>query len=604
MRYLIVIVFAMSGISLQAQDVVWQQIISEKVPNDMRLAGSLYQLGRYAQTEPAAALAKAREWEMVSRQDGKIYIELEAVGSTDFIDVGPAEAAGLEIQNSWKRFASAWAQPSQLITVGEQLSEYYTIRATNNMKSEFEGPLVMNDSTYTVNGVDATGMKIMVIDLGFDTLSEAQAAGALPGVILSTDHTGSGLQANGVHGTACMETVYDHATGATYYADRIGSSSDLGNAVDDAISDGVDIISFSVSYFNTGWSDNEGGACEAMNDAAQAGILCFVSSGNYSDGDHYQGGWSDPDGDDWYNFSNGSERNYMVVGPGSQADVALQWAAGPDPFADDYDLFLYDSITGNLLASSTAAYDFESVTWTNNGANPVTVYVSILNDGSDENALEMFSKDAVPFGTSTATNATTSPSNCTEYNVICVGAVPQSLYGSAPGTGGINAGYSSQGPSNSGLTLPDVVGPTATTAFAYGGTWNGTSCSTPNCAGMAAVFWANNPSLSDDGVRKALLRQAEIFKDWGASGMDNIYGRGGMYVHDYKPNTIYILASSGNSSGTSSLPYVSLEQANTNAPSNKNAFFLDYSYEQPPAGSIVNKPMIYRAAPPTQTIIE
>ena len=71
--------------------------------------------------------------------------------------------------------------------------------------------------------------------------------------------------------------------------------------------------------------------------------------------------------------------------------------------------------------------------------------------------------------------------------------------------------YSSQGPSNGGMTVPDLTGPTNTTGFTYS-TFTGTSCATPNVAGAACAFWSARPTYSNTAIRWLLYEQAELLK--------------------------------------------------------------------------------------------
>ena len=49
--------------------------------------------------------------------------------------------------------------------------------------------------------------------------------------------------------------------GATWRLYKTNSLADLGTAVDNCIANGVDVITHSISRYNTGWDDNSGDAC-------------------------------------------------------------------------------------------------------------------------------------------------------------------------------------------------------------------------------------------------------------------------------------------------------------------------------------------------------
>ncbi len=59
--------------------------------------------------------------------------------------------------------------------------------------------------------------------------------------------------------------------------------------------------------------------------------------------------------------------------------------------------------------------------------------------------------------------------------------------------------------------------------------WNGTSMATPHVAGVAAVLWSFNPSLSNNDIRNAMNTTA---LDLGPEGRDNAYGYGLVQTYD------------------------------------------------------------------------
>ena len=179
--------------------------------------------------------------------------------------------------------------------------------------------------------------------------------------------------------------------------------------------------------------------------------------------------------------------------------------------------------------------------------------------------------------------------------------MPYGDYNDPAGTSGILASYSSRGPTNGGNQAPDICSPTGTTTVAYGGAFGGTSCATPNAAGTAAAFWSGHPFLSASGVRRILFAKAEIYKDWGASGDDNLYGRGGVFLFDYHIDNRYILSAAGNTASAPTLPYYSIEDVDNDAvvPENLRVYYLDKDATAPGTSIIINKPMLYRSLPGT-----
>ncbi len=599
-RFLIILIAVFSGSLMHAQQ-DWQQIIEQKMPDQLRMSCALWQVATFNETNTVAARQKATEMRLYSRDDGKYNVEIIYGRDVEQeIDENFVRSLNLEYHSKWKNRSSCWINTEDMLAVAQSLPEGYLMKAVLIQEEEDnQGPGQMNSDSYIAGGANGAGRRVAILDGGFNMLANAQNAGAAPAGYFGYDWTGNGLTSGtSVHGTACVETVFDHAPGATYYIHKIGNVTDMGNAVNSCIANGVDVISHSMSRYNLGWGDNSGAACSAVEDATDNGILFFTSAGNRN-GTHYQtGSFSDSDGDDWHQFSGADEQNNFSVSDDGRVSAYLQWNANPDWFADDYDLYLYDASNNNVLASSTSGGDFESISWTNTSGSTKNVYLAVKQDGTDNNAFEIFNHDkwCTDFQYKSSSNSTTSPSNSTQSNCISVGAVAWNSYGSAAGTTGILASYSSRGPTNSGGQGPDVCGPTNTTTVAYGGSFGGTSCATPNAAGMATAFWSEHNYLSASGVRSVLFRMAKLYNDWGSGGTDNLYGRGGLEVVDWVNNSRFVYQGAGNIFGFSSLPYYSMQQAESIAPTNYTMLFLGEVMNAPPVGqTLMNKPMFYKS---------
>ena len=89
--------------------------------------------------------------------------------------------------------------------------------------------------------------------------------------------------------------------------------------------------------------------------------------------------------------------------------------------------------------------------------------------------------------------------------------------------------YSSQGPTIDGRTKPDIVGHDSVSGATYGGfsscpsAFAGTSASSPEVAGAAALVKQAYPNLTADQLKAYLMRAA---RDLGDAGVDNVYGAG------------------------------------------------------------------------------
>jgi hypothetical protein len=446
-----------------------------------------------------------------------------------------------------------------------------------------EGPAVTNSEDYRDHGADCTGVTIAVIDSGYIGLVMARANGDAPPPASTTqvNYTPSPFESETTHGTGCTEALFDHCPDAMWRLYKIDSATDLGTAVTDAINHKVDVISHSQSWYNTGWEDDSGPACAAATDAADDGILFFTSAGNSAER-HWQGGFNaGPDLDEWHDWANGDETIDIRVPGNGTVTITLSWDTSGG--GSDYDLYLFDALMIVVLAQSTNGGNaYEEFTWTNPSPTAQTVGLAVEWVGGGTTPMEVFHlHDGWWLEHVVAAGSTTSPSNCTHGNIVSVGAVEHGDYGFAPGTVGIIEDYSSRGPSNSGMTLPDLVGPTDTTGFTFPLGFGGTSCATPNLAGAAAAFWSSAPLLGAEGVHYLIFEQARIFKDWGAVGADNDYGRGGVWLHTYHADTVWVDRRAGNAAGLPTLPYYYVSHAQFFAESGGRVVFLGQSYPEP-----------------------
>lgn len=100
---------------------------------------------------------------------------------------------------------------------------------------------------------------------------------------------------------------------------------------------------------------------------------------------------------------------------------------------------------------------------------------------------------------------------------------------SAVGYDGNRAAYSNYGPfvdiaapggSNDGITSHDILSTWPGNTYAYAA---GTSMATPHASGVAALYWSYNPSLTNEQVGRALIKNAD---DKGTVGWDKYYGYG------------------------------------------------------------------------------
>lgn len=590
MKKILTLIFALTFLVVYSQEITNAQLV-ENVPENVRIDATLYSIGKLAANNKAAAETQMSDagLRMRTGSNNEKLVNVEIVYKNDYnatkiegeIDKNYLESLGFKVETLWKNRASVWINVNEIMPLGLKLDNKYFMFAVRKILHDNQGPANMNSDSYS--GVGGSGRRVAIFDSGFGSLSSAVSGGHCPTPAYmwrngSQVATVASMSSGDVHGTACVETVFDHAPDATYELYDVGNDTEKGAAVNLCQSHGVNVISMSLSTYNNGWADNTGAACIAANDAGSSGILFFTSCGNRAQ-THWEGSFSDANGNNWHDWSGSDEQNNRTAAAGDYIRASLSW----NPVANsDYDVYIYRASDNTVLASSTnSGVTFEDVGWTNNTGSSVSIYIAVRKIGSASPVFEVFSHDdGSAYQYQVASGSNTSPSNSTNDNVLSVGAVPYTSYGSAAGTSGIIASYSSQGPTNSGNLAPAISSPTNTTTFVYGGGFGGTSCATPNAAGMAVAFWSGNTYLDGTGVRQILLKKAQIYKDWGTGGVDYIYGNGGLFLYDYAANTRYMHRGSSNTTGLTTRPFYTFAQAQTNTPDNGKVVILGGTYTE------------------------
>ena len=178
-----------------------------------------------------------------------------------------------------------------------------------------EGVELSGALTWQQGGYSGQGIRVAVIDVGFEGLAAALSAGELAHVVFTRDYTGDGMETGIVHGTACAEVVHDMAPQAELLLMKFDTDVELANAISDAISQGVDVITCSVGWYSTNFYDGTGTIPQIFAQAVNNGILCVTSAGN-SGVKQWEGDWLDTDGDGWLDFAPGDEENNFYLQAG------------------------------------------------------------------------------------------------------------------------------------------------------------------------------------------------------------------------------------------------------------------------------------------------
>jgi len=396
-----------------------------------------------------------------------------------------------------------------------------------------QGVALMNADEWQTAGYTGSGLNIAVIDGGFDSLTEAQVAGDMPVTYHSYDFEGSGLQTTTPHGTAVTEAIYDLVPDADFYLYKIADLTDLENAIDSCISNGVDIVNHSMGWFNAGgYYDGTGYVCSPVDTALNHGILWVNSAGN-SALQHYRDTFSVYSPGLYHDF-NGSGDTINSIGSYTDIEyirIVMNWD-DYDTYGssnEDYDLYLVRETSPSnwvVVASSTNNQD---------GTYPPQEMINILapTDGeygimvrevsiSTNADFTIFNLDK-NLGYYTESSSLTDPGTITD--VVTVGAINRTVYNT---TGAIEP-FSSQGPTTDGRMKPDVAAPDNCISHAFG-YWAGTSLSSPHTAGVCALIKSRFTGFNNNSIRNYLYDTCTV--DVGTSGKDNIYGWGKVVMPD------------------------------------------------------------------------
>jgi subtilisin family serine protease len=414
---------------------------------------------------------------------------------------------------------SARAQLAEEAGVGRVRAPYAFIE--NAVGGEEVG--VALASAWHQKGFTGKNVKVAIIDGGFTGLADRQAAGELPANIVTQDFCEGEFNTASDHGTAVTEIVHEMAPDAQLYLICVGTEVDFATAVAYAKSQGVSVVNMSLGWEGPYRNDGGGPIGAGVADARASGILWVNAAGNEAM-NHWSGTF-DPVGPPVHKWApNGDIGNTFIWPNGEEICGMLKWDEWPAA-ASDYDLVLALGGGSNQIIAASAetqgsgAPPFEGMCLTQQSGRDLTVFWAIIGYRVVSTPrLDLVSwspplQYSVPAG-SIATPAS-SPA------ALAVGALCWQSRSLEP--------YSSQGPTIDGRVKPDLVGHDSVSGATYGGfatcpsAFAGTSASSPEVAGAAALVKQAYPKFTPDQIKAYLMEAA---RDLGTPGVDNVYGAG------------------------------------------------------------------------------
>ena len=454
--------------------------------------------------------------------DGRVRVIIETKSPAAVRAV--VRKSGGRVERTWRNLVQAVVRPASLTSLSRQAGVERVRAPFRAVAQSVSGEEVALDGVpaWHAKGFTGKGVKVAVIDIGFQGLAERQAEGELPTNVVTQDICGGRFATADDHGTAVAEIVHDMAPDAQLYLVCVDTDVDLANAEAYAKSQGVSVVNHSVGWYGPTRGDGSGPIGAIVADARANGILWVNAAGNDAV-THWSGTFVDTDGDHFHEWASGDEGNSFIWPNGWVICAALKWDEWPNGVSDfDFGLFLSGS---NVLVAksveeqngSQSPYE-EICAQQTTGSNLVAFWAIYGYRVTTSPRIDLFSLTP-PLQYATAAGSIVDPANSS--SAFAVGALCwQSRQLEF---------YSSQGPTIDGRVKPDIVGHDSISGATYGATegcvsaFAGTSAASPEVAGAAALVKQAYPAYGPDQLQSFLTQRA---LDLGTPGPDNQTGAG------------------------------------------------------------------------------
>lgn len=384
-----------------------------------------------------------------------------------------------------------------------------TIRNRNDI-----GLQTMHVDLFHQKGWYGQGIKVGIIDFGYNSYDQLQAKGIVPkpvskakfyqGNQTSILSIGGGSTS---HGSAVVEIIYNIAPKATYYIAQTGDG--YGSATDGDIlkamkwlsDQGVNIINFSGGG-HVGPKNGTDTQSRLIDQLYQKGILWINASGNEGSNEHWAGDIIDPDGDNLINFNDKDYLRFNVYDSQKPFKFLYTWDDWDNNETGlDLDAYIYNPRTKELKKHENSRSP--------NTAPKDEIELS-LPKGEYYFALAFNKK---PINKNKKVHVSLSGwAKLIDYRSIGSVGIPATAKSAlAVGAWDVNqkklASYSSWGPTDDNRLKPELIAPAGVPSTSYRGeAFDGTSASAPYATAFATLLWSGNKGFSVNNIKNMMIQ--------------------------------------------------------------------------------------------------